>query len=102
MAPFDHPFATRRHGCSCGGHASEAEHRAAEGGEAGLVQAVERGLMRAVFPKAAERRAFLKSVGAATAAAALSQVLPTRFVAEALAEAGKPEKTDLKIGFIPI
>jgi nitrate/nitrite transport system substrate-binding protein len=102
MPPSDRPYDLRR-GCSCGGHADEAEHRAAvQGGEAGLTAAVEQGLMRAVFPKAAERRAFLHSVGAATAAAALSQILPTRFVAEALAEAGKPEKTDLKIGFIPI
>ena len=93
---------TLRRACSCGAHGSEAEHQAAQGGETGLTQAVERGLMRAVFPRAAERRAFLRGVGAATAAAALSQILPTRFVAEALAEAGKPEKTDLKVGFIPI
>ena len=102
MATPDHPYALNRRSCACGAHASEAEHQAALAGEAELTRAVEQGLMRAVFPKAAERRAFLRSVGAATAAAALSQILPTKFVAEAFAEAGKPEKTDLKIGFIPI
>jgi nitrate/nitrite transport system substrate-binding protein len=102
MATSDHPYALSRRGCPCGAHASEAEHQGAMAGEAGLTLAVQRGLMRAVFPKTAERRAFLRSVGAATAAAALSQILPTAFVAEALAEAGKPEKTDLKVGFIPI
>ena len=58
--------------------------------------------MRALFPEDAQRRAFLRSVGAATALAAVSQFFPTKFVAEAFAQGAKPEKTDLKVGFIPI
>ena len=92
-------FAAR---CSCGRHASEADHLACAAGEEGYEQRVQGAILRAMIPNAARRRAFLKSVGAATAAAAISQVLPTGFAAEAFAEAGKPEKTSLKIGFIPI
>src|ERR1700733_9439587 len=58
--------------------------------------------MRAVFPQDAARRAFLKSVGAATAVAALSQFFPLRTATEAFAEGGPLEKKDLKVGFIPI
>ncbi|MER2268028.1 CmpA/NrtA family ABC transporter substrate-binding protein [Methylobacterium oxalidis] len=107
MALFDNPFdpetRLRRGGCSCGEHRSQAEHDAARPtGEAAAQRLVEGAVMRALFPRDAERRAFLRSVGAAAAAAAVSQFLPTRFAAEAFAEAGKPEKTDLKVGFIPI
>ena len=59
-------------------------------------------VMRAVFPKDVARRAFLKSVGASTALAALSQFFPITTATEAFAEAGPLEKTDLKVGFIPI
>jgi nitrate/nitrite transport system substrate-binding protein len=107
MALFDNPFDAshrlNRGGCSCGAHPSQSEHDAdLPSGEAAMERVVESTVMRALFPHDAERRAFLRSVGAATALAAVSQFLPTRFVAEAFAEGGKPEKTDLKIGFIPI
>ena len=107
MALFDNPFDASRRlnrgGCSCGAHPSQREHDAGTpGGDAAIERVVEGTVMRALFPHDAERRAFLRSVGAATALAAVSQFLPTRFVAEAFAEGGKPEKTDLKIGFIPI
>ncbi|POR40583.1 CmpA/NrtA family ABC transporter substrate-binding protein [Methylobacterium sp. V23] len=107
MALFDNPFDASRRlnrgGCSCGAHPSQREHDAGmPGGDAAIERVVEGTVMRALFPHDAERRAFLRSVGAATALAAVSQFLPTRFVAEAFAEGGKPEKTDLKIGFIPI
>src|SRR6201999_3192389 len=59
-------------------------------------------VMRAMFPRDAARRAFLKSVGAATAVAALSQFFPLKTATEAFAEAGPLEKKDLKVGFIPI
>ena len=59
-------------------------------------------VMRAVFPKDAARRAFLKSVGASTALAALSQFFPLKTATEAFARSGVPEKKDLKVGFIPI
>lgn len=107
MAPFDNPFDAKprlsRGGCSCGAHDSQAAHEAAlPTGDAAIERAVEATMLRALFPHVPERRAFLRSVGAATAAAALSQFLPTRFIAEAFAEEAKPEKTDLKVGFIPI
>ena len=105
MTLFHDPFDARAvlaSGCSCGAHASQAEHDA-DGleGDAGIGRVVQGAVMRALFPRDAERRAFLRSVGAATALAAVGQIMPTRFVAEAFAQA-KPEKTDLKVGFIPI
>lgn len=110
MALFDNPFDAKRRlargGCSCGAHASQAAHDAesavAPTGEAALERAVEGAVMRALFPHDAERRAFLRSVGAGTALAAVSQFFPTKFAAEAFAQGAKPEKTDLKVGFIPI
>ncbi|KQT69399.1 nitrate ABC transporter substrate-binding protein [Methylobacterium sp. Leaf465] len=107
MALFDNPFDAARRlgrgGCSCGAHRSQGEHDAAQPtGDAALQRVVDGTVMRALFPHDAERRAFLRSVGAATALAAVSQFLPTRLIAEAFAEGAKPEKTDLKIGFIPI
>src|ERR1700716_1174440 len=59
-------------------------------------------VMRAVFPQDAARRAFLKSVGASTALAAISQFFPLATATEVFAEGGTPEKKDLKVGFIPI
>jgi nitrate/nitrite transport system substrate-binding protein len=59
-------------------------------------------VMRAIFPKNAARRAFLKSVGASTALAALSQLFPLTTATEVFAQGAPLEKTDLKIGFIPI
>ncbi|KQP47238.1 CmpA/NrtA family ABC transporter substrate-binding protein [Methylobacterium sp. Leaf106] len=107
MALFDDPFNARltlkRGGCSCGNHRDQAAHDAeAPSGDAAVTRAVEGAVMRALFPEDAQRRAFLRSVGAATALAAVSQFLPTKFVAEAFAQGAKPEKTDLKVGFIPI
>jgi nitrate/nitrite transport system substrate-binding protein len=48
------------------------------------------------------RRAFLKSVGASTALAALSQFFPLKTATEVFAQGGPIEKKDLKVGFIPI
>jgi nitrate/nitrite transport system substrate-binding protein len=60
-------------------------------------------VLRAMFPRDATRRAFLKVVGASTALAAISQFFPLRSATEAFAQAGAvPEKKDLKVGFIPI
>ncbi len=59
-------------------------------------------VMRAVFPQDAARRAFLKSVGASTALAALSQFFPLKTATEVFAQGGAIEKKDLKVGFIPI
>ena len=101
MSTFDDPFdADRklsRSGCVCGQHGSAAEHESAaltlrceptateEKRYEGVVASA---VMRAMFPKDAARRAFLKSVGASTALAALSQFFPIKTATEAFAEAG--------------
>src|SRR3982075_4771617 len=115
MSTFDDPFDADRElirsGCVCGQHRSAAEHEHAtlalrcepvESEEKRYEGVVASAVMRAMFPKDAARRAFLKSVGASTALAALSQFFPIKTATEAFAEAGAPEKKDLKVGFIPI
>ncbi|MCM2503846.1 ABC transporter substrate-binding protein [Aureimonas altamirensis] len=114
MALFDNPFRpdTSLARCSCGRHASEAEHRmavqlearaVADREEARTTRVVESALMRALFPQDRSRRAFLRAVGSGTAAAALAQFLPVGMIADAFAQgAGPLEKTDLNVGFIPI
>lgn len=118
MSTFDDPFdferELNRNGCACGQHRSAAEHDHAErmlrcepvapsaSEEKRYEGVVASAVMRAVFPNDIARRAFLKSVGASTALAALSQFFPLKTATEAFADTGKPEKTDLKVGFIPI
>jgi nitrate/nitrite transport system substrate-binding protein len=114
MSTFDDPFdpdrALSRSGCICGQHRSASEHERARLGlhceEATSAHkryegVVASAVMRAVFPQEMARRAFLRSVGASTALAALSQFFPLKTATEAFAEA-IPEKKDLKVGFIPI
>jgi nitrate/nitrite transport system substrate-binding protein len=93
--------------CTCGQHRSQTEHdrlsaNAGSTEEARLTATVETALLKALLPNANTRRNFLKTVGASTAAAVLAQVFPIGTIAEAFAAAGAPEKTDLKVGFIPI
>ncbi|MDI4239060.1 MULTISPECIES: CmpA/NrtA family ABC transporter substrate-binding protein [unclassified Bradyrhizobium] len=114
MSIFDNPFDPDRNlrtGCSCGRHLSEAEHRnealalrcePAESEDRRYEGVVASAVMRAVFPQDATRRAFLKSVGASTALAALSQFFPIKAATEVFAQGAAPEKKDLKVGFIPI
>src|SRR5919206_587375 len=114
MSTFDNPFDPNRRlhsgGCSCGRHVSEAEHQAAElqiqpaiaSEEKRYEGVVASAVMRAMFPQDVARRAFLKSVGAATALAAVSQFFPLKTATEAFAQGGPLEKKDLKVGFIPI
>jgi len=103
-----------RFGCSCGRHASDAEHATAtlrERSESADFQAysnqfIEATLMKALIPSDAQRRRFLRAVGRNTAMAALASVLPIASL-QAMAQDGKGksgalEKKDLKIGFIPI
>src|SRR5258708_1134667 len=68
-----------------------------------LGRRVERAIEHAVFGGELGRRAFVARVGASTAAAALASVFPMG-AAGALAQdkAGRLEKKDLKVGFIPI
>ncbi|WP_439493208.1 CmpA/NrtA family ABC transporter substrate-binding protein [Bosea sp. (in: a-proteobacteria)] len=113
MALFKNPFdADRsiRRGCDCGRHESQSAHERAIRAEAIEVSSTEDGryqrvvenaVMRALFPQDAQRRFFLKQVGASTALAAISSLFPLAAATEAFAQA-VPEKKDLKVGFIPI
>ena len=103
-----------RMACTCGQHASDAEHAAAElrtrSAEPGFVERsnafIEATLVKALFPHDAVRRDFIRAVGRRTAQAAIASVLPagalTSLQAAAQQAAGPLEKKDLKIGFIPI
>src|SRR3982074_857479 len=98
MSTFDDPFdADRklsRSGCVCGQHRSPGEHDQAaltlrcepvpteEERYQGVVASA---VIRAMFPKDAARRAFLKSVGASTARAAISPFFPIKTATEAVA-----------------
>ena len=108
--PFD-PDRPLRPGCICGRHRSPAEHEAgrtmlcepaAPSQEKTYEGVVASAVMRKIFPQDAARRAFLKSVGASTALAALSQFFPLKTATEVFAQGGPIEKKDLKVGFIPI
>ena len=110
--PFD-PGSTLG-GCSCGRHADEAAHHAAKAGaahdgrsadgEAAWCDAVEAAAVRALFPRNAMRRAFIRAVGKSTAIAAVYSVLPIASLQQAFAQtkATQPEKRDLNVGFLPI
>lgn len=98
--PFD-PNSTLHTGCSCGQHASQSEHELAEA-EALNQQVVQGAVMRALFPKDAERRNFLNAVGASTAWAAISSFIPFGALEAMAQDKGPLEKKDLKVGFLPI
>jgi nitrate/nitrite transport system substrate-binding protein len=113
--PFDPNNPLNRSGCACGRHRSPEEHDydarrtlmcepvASPSEENTYEGVVAKAVMRQIFPKDAARRAFLKSVGASTALAAISQFLPLKAATEVFAQgAGAIEKKDLKVGFIPI
>ena len=115
MSTFDDPFdadrGLSRAGCVCGQHRSAEEHdraapqlrcEPAPSQEERYEGVVASAVMRAMFPQDVARRAFLKSVGASTALAAISQFFPIKTATKAFADAGTPEKKDLKVGFIPI
>ncbi|MEF8754659.1 MAG: CmpA/NrtA family ABC transporter substrate-binding protein [Accumulibacter sp.] len=103
---MDNPFdaEARLHaGCTCGHHGSQAEHEAAAPAEEALNRRViETSVMRALFPRDNERRKFLHSVGASTAWAAISSVIPFGALEAMAQDKGSLEKKDLRIGFIPI
>jgi nitrate/nitrite transport system substrate-binding protein len=114
MSTFDNPFdpKSRLSGCSYGRHRSQIEHdRAAEPAlQCSPVESDERryehvvasAVLRAMFPKDVGRRAFLQSLGASAALAAIAQFFPLGTATEVFAEGAPLEKPDLKIGFIPI
>jgi nitrate/nitrite transport system substrate-binding protein len=115
MSTFDNPFDASRtlnsSGCACGRHANDAEHARDVQLQCAPVESSEdkryenvvaSAVLRAVFPKDASRRAFLQSVGASTALAAISQFFPLKTATDLFAQSGPIEKKDLKVGFIPI
>jgi len=118
MSTFDDAFDPKRSlnstGCSCGRHVNQHEHERdgvrqlqcqpveAPSAEKSYEGVVASAVMRAMFPKDAARRAFLKSLGASTALAALSQFFPLKTATDVFAQGGAIEKKDLKVGFIPI
>ena len=103
----DRPLLMR---CACGAHASAAEHATAElrarsetaEFEAESNSFIEASLIKALFPQDALRRNFLRAVGRRTAMAAISSVLPITSLQAMAQDKAALEKTDLKIGFIPI
>ena len=105
--PFD-PKSRLGRRCGCGGDHPASEHgrltaeAVPAGEEARWNRVVDAAVLRGLFPVDAQRRLFLKTVGAATAMAAISSVLPLGAAREAFAQGGAPEKKDLKVGFIPI
>ncbi len=119
MSMFDNPFDPKsrfpQSGCACGRHIDQIDHErdAAAALHCAPVErqdsqekryegVVASAVVRAMFPKDAARRAFLKSVGASTALAAISQFFPLKTATEVFAQGGAIEKKDLKVGFIPI
>ena len=104
--------------CSCGQDHAAADHHAAVSADAAAAQLraraasddfeaysqsfIEATLVKSLFPQDAERRLFLRAVGRKTAMAAIASVLPVASL-QAMAQDKAPlEKTNLKIGFIPI
>jgi len=82
--------------------AAEAEPTAADP-EKALERAVESAVMKGIFGTDLRRRAFLKAVGATTAAAAVASVFPLEAAKAAILDAkGPPEKKNLNVGFVPI
>jgi nitrate/nitrite transport system substrate-binding protein len=106
--------------CSCGRDHTLADHQAEEASAAQATKTlrersetaefeaysnefIEATLMKALFPQDAVRRSFLRAVGKGTAMAAIASVLPVASLqAMAQDKKGALEKTNLKIGFIPI
>jgi nitrate/nitrite transport system substrate-binding protein len=110
--PYDGRYSLKHSACSCGQHASQADHdrsvraieaeAVASSEETSFRRVVESAVMRAMFPVDKERRAFLKAVGASTAVAAVNSFFPIATATEVLAQRGPIEKPNLEVGFIPI
>src|SRR5262249_23937020 len=99
MSTFDNPFdascSLDGSGCACGRHVKQAEHErdavrqlqcaAVERADKRYQHVVASAVMRAMFPADKGRRAFLQSLGASTALAALSQFFPLKAATEVFA-----------------
>ncbi len=97
----DRPLMLR---CSCGQNHAPHEHAAglATQAEDMANNHLEASLMKALFPVDSVRRNFLRAVGANTARAAIASVMPLGALQAMAQDKGPLEKTNLKIGFIPI
>jgi nitrate/nitrite transport system substrate-binding protein len=106
------PFSSKadlRHGAKCGCSACAptsgiSEESTLQSSEAMMERAIESAIVRSVFGHSdISRRSFMGLVGGGTAAAALASIFPIDKAKAALLDThGKPEKTDLNIGFVPI
>jgi nitrate/nitrite transport system substrate-binding protein len=104
--------------CSCGKDHTVAEHQqetSAQGATLELKRRsltsefesysnafIEASLIKAIFPQDEVRRRFLRAVGKGTAMAAIASVLPVGTMQAMAQDKNALEKTNLKIGFIPI
>ena len=104
--------------CSCGRDHAAADHHAEVAADSAAVELrrrsetaefeaysnafIEATLVKALFPHDEVRRRFLRAVGKGTAMAAIASVLPVASLQAMAQEKGALEKTNLKIGFIPI
>ncbi|NTV85711.1 MAG: ABC transporter substrate-binding protein, partial [Burkholderiaceae bacterium] len=104
--------------CSCGRDHTLADHHAEVSADAAAVELrrrsesaefeaysnefIEATLVKALFPQDEVRRRFLRAVGKGTAMAAIASVLPVGTMQAMAQDKGALEKTNLKIGFIPI
>ncbi len=104
--------------CSCGRDHTVAEHQQELAAAQAAVelkrrsettefedysnQFIEATLIKSLFPQDAVRRRFLRAVGKGTAMAAIASVLPVASLQAMAQEKRSLEKTNLKIGFIPI
>jgi nitrate/nitrite transport system substrate-binding protein len=121
MAQFFDPYNADRPlmlKCSCGRDHTVAEHEQELAASQALGELrtrsesadfeaysrefIEASLVRAIFPVDEVRRNFLRAVGKNTAMAAIASVLPVASLQAMAEEKRSLEKTDLKIGFIPI
>src|SRR5882672_9948492 len=101
MAVFDDAFdkdADLRSGCSCGLHSTQSEHDGDASARAvsltdleGLsARVIETAIVKAVLGADPARRNFLRTVGASTALAALSQFFPLATAKEVFAASPGP------------
>jgi len=104
--------------CSCGKDHSAAEHAQEASAQSAATELkrrsltstfeaysnefIEATLVKALFPQDAVRRQFLRAVGKGTAMAAIASVLPIGTMQAMAQDKSALEKTNLKIGFIPI
>lgn len=107
--PFSHETDLRHGaGCGCDTCSSGQGYRADDGQSMSsddmMERVVENAIVRSIFGQNdISRRSFMGLVGGGTFAAALASAFPMDKAKAAILDTlGKPEKTDLNIGFVPI